>query len=184
MAEAGHRWQEQLRARDPEAVRKLWEEFSGPLRRFLAGMLRHPADAEDLAQESLVRFLAHAHEFRGESSVKSYLFQIAHNLALNHLAAASSRRETYPGELPDLPSGSAESPAETAVREEDGARLRAAVALLPPQQRAVVLLRTWEDLSFREVGSALGLAEGTAKAHYFFALRNLRKHLEVRHDVP
>jgi len=184
MAEAGQRWQEQLRARDPEAVRKLWEEFSGPLRRFLAGMLRHPADAEDLAQEALVRFLAHVHEFRGEASVKSYLFQIAHNLALNHLATAATKREVFPGEVPDRVAEGAESPAEAAARQEDGERLRAAVALLPPQQRAVVLLRTWEDLSFREVGTALGLAEGTAKAHYFFALRNLRKHLEVRHDVP
>lgn len=184
MAEADRRWEEELRRRDPEAVRRLWEEFSAPLRRFLAGMLRHPADAEDLSQETLVRFLAHAQEFRGESSVKAYLFQIAHNLALNHLASAPSRREVFPGELPEGHPGSAADPADSASREEEGARLRAAVALLPPQQRAVVLLRAWEDLSFREVGAALGLAEGTAKAHYFFALRNLRKHLEVRHEVP
>ena len=184
MTEAGRPWHEKLRERDPEAVRKLWEELSGPLRRFLSGMLRHGADAEDLAQEAMVRFLAHAPEFRGEASVKTYLFQIAHNLALNHLTSAPTRREVFPGVLPEASTLPAESPAEAVVRGEEEARVRAAVALLPPQQRAVVLLRAWEDLSFREVGTALSLAEGTAKAHYFFALRNLRKHLEVRHDVP
>lgn len=184
MAEVDRRWLEGLRSGEPEAASRLWEEFSGPLRRFLSGLLRHPADAEDLAQESLVRFLQHAAEYRGEASVKSYLFQIAHNLALNHLAAAPTRRESYTGEMPDLPTAPSAGPAESAQRGEEAARLRGALALLPPQQRAVVLLRAWEDLSFKEVAAALGLAEGTAKAHYFFALRNLRKHLEAPDDVP
>jgi RNA polymerase sigma-70 factor (ECF subfamily) len=184
MAEVDWQWLEGLRKGDADAATRLWEEFSAPLRRFLSGILRHPADAEDLTQEALVRFLRHAGEYRGEASLKSYLFQIAHNLALNHLASAPSRRESYSGEIPDSPAVDVRGPVEAAQQAEEAARVREALALLPPQQRAVVLLRAWEDLSFREVAAALGLAEGTAKAHYFFALRNLRKHLETRDDVP
>lgn len=183
MTEAGDLWLERVRRRDPEAVGELWAQHVGPLTRFLEGLLHHPAEAEDLAREALLRFWARLDHFRGEASVKTFLFQIAHNLALNHLSSAATRRETFPGELPDR-SDPAPGPADLLERGEESARLRSALRGLPPQQRAVVMLRTWEDLSFKEVAAVLGLAEGTAKAHYFFALRNLRKRLEARHDSP
>ncbi len=53
---------------------------------------------------------------------------------------------------------------------------------LPPQQRKVVILKNWEDLTFREIGEVLGLAEGTVKAHYFFALRKMKKSIGEKGD--
>ncbi len=178
MAQEPDPWVEALKAREPEAVRKLWDEFSGPVRRYLLGMLRHPADAEDLAQETLVRLLQHAGDFRGGASLKTYLFQIAHNLALNHLASAPARRESYTGELPEWKASPEPGAFERVAAGQEARRVRAALETLPPQQRAVVILRAWEELSFKEIARALGLAEGTAKAHYFFALRNLRRRME------
>jgi len=171
-------WVEQLKAGDEEAVKELVRSYGGALVRFLGGMTGSTAEAEDLAQEALIRLLEHAGEFRGESSLKTYLFRIAHNLALNHLASAARRYEVHPEEMPDRP-----SPAPAAVQlleaSEDAGRLRAALARLAPQQRSVVMLRTWQDLSFKEIASALSLAEGTAKAHYFFALKNMRRLMET-----
>lgn len=181
MAEAKEEWLERLRKRDQEALKELVAQFAGPIRRYLTGMLRSPADGEELAQETLLRFLGALSSFRGDSSVKTYLFRIAHNLALNHIASAASQHETSLGEVPvDRPSQ--ESPQREAQMSEESGLLLKAVALLPPQQRSVVILRTWHDLSFKEIAQALSLAEGTAKAHYFFALRNLRKELEGPND--
>lgn len=181
MEEARDGWLDRLRARDEEAVRELVRTFSGPLRRYLTNMLRNPADGEEMAQEALVRFVEGLPAFRGEASVKTYLFRIAHNLALNRIASAQSVHEVLPGELPE-PRAEEDAPHRALLLEEAGEKLRRAVSLLPPQQRSVVILRTWQDLSFREVAQVLGMAEGTAKAHYFFALRNLRRYLEGRDD--
>jgi RNA polymerase sigma-70 factor (ECF subfamily) len=171
-------WVEQLRAKDEEAVRELVRSYAGPLARFLAGMTGSAVEAEDLAQEALIRLLEHAGEFRGESSLKTYLFRIAHNLALNYLASAPRRHEVFPEEMPDRPSA-APAPVQQMEASEDAGRIRSALAHLPPQQRAVVILRAWQDLSFKEIASTLSVAEGTAKAHYFFALKNMRRLMEA-----
>jgi len=181
MEEAGVRWLEALKSRDEEAVRRLVSTYGEPLRRYLTAMLRNPADGEDLAQEVFLRFLDGLGGFRGEASVKTYLFTIAHNLALNHLSSSARTHEVFPGEVPDGPSREA-GPGHEVQAGERAEALRLALSRLPPQQRSVVVLRTWQDLSFKEIASAMGLAEGTAKAHYFFALRNLRKRLEAGHE--
>lgn len=178
MPEDQTEWVERLRTGEETAVRELIRSYGGPLVRFLGGMVGSTADAEDLAQEAFVRLMEHAAEFRGESSLKTYLFRIAHNLALNFLASAPRRYEVYPDEMPDPPSAEP-APAQQLEASENAGRLRSALARLPPQQRAVVILRTWQDLSFKEIASALALAEGTAKAHYFFALKNLRRQMET-----
>jgi len=177
MAEVGEEWLERLKKLDPEALGELVADYAAPLKRYLTGMLRNPADGEELTQETLLRFLKAVSSFRGESSVKTYLFRIAHNLALNHISSAASQRELHSGEIPDERSSS-DSPQREAQTDEEGRMLLRAVGFLPPQQRSVVILRTWHDLSFKEIAQALSLAEGTVKAHYFFALKNLRKQLE------
>lgn len=182
MAEAREEeWLERLKKRDKEALKDLVATHAGPLRRYLTSLLRNPADGEELAQETFLRFLGALSSFRGESSVKTYLFRIAHNLALNHIASAAFQRESFPGELLDKHPSSSSPQRETQADEESRLLLRA-VAFLPLQQRSVVVLRTWHDLSFKEIGQVLSLAEGTVKAHYFFALKNLRKQLEGVYD--
>lgn len=181
MARERKAWLRDLKARDEGALADLVAEYSAPLTRYLAGMVRHSGEAEELAQETFLRFCAHLDEYRGEASPRTYLFKIATNLALNHLESAASRREVFPGELPER-ADPRSSPLESAVRSEEASLLRGALSALPPQQRAVVVLRTWEDLSFREIAGVLGIAEGTAKAHHFFALRTLRKRLEERRE--
>ena len=175
-------WLDQLRAGDESAVRDMIRTYGGPVTRFLAGMVGNSADAEDIAQETFIRFVQHAKEFRGDSSLKTYLFRIAHNLALNEVTSAARRHEVQPDEGSDRPS-EAPSPSQAVADGEAARGLRRALAQLPPQQRAVVILRTWQDLSFKEIASTLSLAEGTAKAHYFFALRNMRRMMGGSHDA-
>jgi len=181
MTAENQRWLQDLKDGREEALKRLFSEFSAPLGRYLTGMVKHAAVAEDLVQEALLKFLSSLDTFRGEASVKSYLYRIATNLALNHLASAAHRRETFPEELPEGGTGGP-SPQESAAREETTREIRSAVASLPPRQRAVVILRTWQELTFREIAQALEMAEGTAKATYFYALRNLRTSLGGIHE--
>jgi RNA polymerase sigma-70 factor (ECF subfamily) len=182
MPEVTDPWLKALRSKDKEAVEEFVRRHGQPLRRYLAAMVRSEAEAEDLAQEAFLRLLDSLPSFRGDSSLKTYLYRIAHNLALNHLASPPRTREIHSDPLPDRPS-EAPSPQTRAAGSELHALLRGAVATLPPQQRAVVVLRNWQELSFKEIAQVLSLAEGTVKAHYFFALRNLRKRLEAAHET-
>ena len=76
--------------------------------------------------------------------------------------------------MPNL-AGVTSDPASGLIREEQAARVRAAVARLPRKQRATLILRVYHDLSHQEIAIALGTSVGAVKANFFHALGNLRK---------
>jgi len=178
MTEVESQWLKRLRKGEEGATRELVEAYASSLRRYLVSMLKNPQDAEELSQDVLLHFLKGLASFRGECSIKTYLFRIAHNLALNHLSSATARYETLPGELSPVAAGG-ESPHSAVQSGERVEALRKALTGLPPQQRAVVTLKTWLDFTFKEIASVLSLKEGTVKAHYFFGIRSLKKLMEV-----
>jgi RNA polymerase sigma factor (sigma-70 family) len=61
------------------------------------------------------------------------------------------------------------------LRQERAAEVRAAIAQLPPKQRATVILRVYHDLPHEEIAGILGSSVGAVKANFFHALGNLRK---------
>jgi len=69
----------------------------------------------------------------------------------------------------------AESPAQRVLREERGARVRAAIAQLPRKQRATLILRTYHDMSHQEIADVLGSSVGAVKANFFHALGSLKR---------
>ncbi len=70
-----------------------------------------------------------------------------------------------------------ESASERVLREERGARVREAIAQLPPKQRATLVLRMYHELSHEEIAGVLGSSVGAVKANFFHALGNLKKQL-------
>lgn len=172
------KWLQAVRYREEEALRELIALYAAPLRRFIHGIVRNPHDSEDLAQEAFLRFLNHPQEFSDLKQLRNYLFQIAHNLAITKVTSAPSRREENMEEMPEVKTE--ESSTGRLMRMEQKEQVRGLLHGLPPQQRKVVILKNWGDLTFREIGEILGLAEGTVKAHYFFALRRMKKSLEEK----
>jgi RNA polymerase sigma-70 factor (ECF subfamily) len=146
------------------------EAFDALVRRHQTALVRFVRryagdDAEDVAQQALVRAFAELGRFAGRASFRTWLFRIAINLALNHVRR--HRRQPLPPAGPSTvdPDGD---------RSEAGAELRALVAELPPKQRLAVELRLFDELSFREVGELLGTSESAAKANFHHALKRLR----------
>ena len=172
------KWLQAVRGREEQALRELIALYAAPLRRFIHGIVRNPHDSEDLAQEAFLRFLNHPQDFSDLKQLRNYLFQIAHNLAITKVTSAPSRREENVEEMPEVKTE--ESSTGRLVRLEQKEQVRELLHGLPPQQRKVVILKNWEELTFREIGETLGLAEGTVKAHYFFALRRMKKSLEEK----
>jgi len=174
--EDSQKWLRGIRDREEQALRLLVERYAAPLRRFIQGMVRNPHDSEDLAQEAFLRFMAHPQEFTEVKQLRNYLFKIAHNLAVTKVTSAPSRREENVEEFPEV--RAEEGSTGNLVRLEEKEMVRELLYALPPQQRKVVVLKNWEEFTFREIGEVLGLAEGTVKAHYFFALRKMKQKME------
>lgn len=130
-------------------------------------------DAADLAQDVFLRAYRAIGKFKGQSSVSTWLYRIAVNAGLNHVSAR--RPAVEPLEGPHDVDAEAEPTDARLVREERAARVRAAIAQLPPQQRATLILRVFHDLPHDEIASVLGNSVGAGKANLFHALRNLRR---------
>ncbi|MDB4916173.1 MAG: hypothetical protein JWM95_3817 [Gemmatimonadetes bacterium] len=162
------------RSGDDEAFRLLVIRHEPVVAATVIGMLGRGDDAEDVGQETFIRFHHALHDFREESALKTYLVRIAVNLSLNALKrrrrlslrflsrdAAAPLRE--PAVLP---------PAEEEA-EERRSIVRRAVGLLSARHRPVVVLRMLQDLSTKETAEALGIPEGTVLSRLSRAMKEL-----------
>jgi RNA polymerase sigma-70 factor, ECF subfamily len=128
------------------------------------------ADAEDVVQEAFVRFWRRNHSLDN----RGLLYAAVRSIALDFLRRNSrrSRREsaavaeTDPSVQPKF-----------AVEDESQKLLAAALDGLPREQREVLVMKIWNDLTFAEIGSALGISQNTAASRYRYALATLKKNL-------
>jgi RNA polymerase sigma-70 factor (ECF subfamily) len=139
----------------------------------LAARLVGPADAEDVVQETFLRAWHGLARFRGESSLKTWLYAIALNRARARHGTLSRLRAVFtPGRTGeddlfaslDAAADPALSPEENAVLAERRRRLREAVRALPDEFRTAVVLRDLEGLSYEEVAEVLVVPVGTVRS--------------------
>jgi len=139
--------------------------------------------AETLTQDCFLKAYRSRDRFRGESSLQTWLTQIACNLvrdwARNRRLQFWKRLETPPE--PDLvrewiPDRDLSPEAKAIVREQVAAVWRVAGSL-PERQRTVFLLRFVEEMDLLEIAAATGIKEGTVKAHLFRALQAVRERM-------
>jgi RNA polymerase sigma-70 factor (ECF subfamily) len=150
----------------------------GPLAfRVAQGVLRNAADAEDVAQEALLRAYRKFHRLRDAKRFRAWLVRIAFRLALDRWRSARrrERRETdwaVPEHRPAPPTVE-----EIAVSNEFQARLERALEELPDKLRLVLLLSAIQGYTLEEVSGMLGIPMGTVKSRLFFARRQLAEKL-------
>lgn len=127
--------------------------------------------AEDAAQTALAKAHRSWRRISKLDAPQAYVRRMTVNEVLNHLRRASSRRESARGDLPD------------GVLDPEGPEVRdevwQAVLRLPPRQRAVLVLRYYEDLTEHEIADVLGCRPGTVKSQASDALSSLRHHLDA-----
>ena len=140
--------------------------------------------AEDIAQEIWIEVFRSAAAFRGESSLRTWLYSVSRHVCLGwrkRRAAAGARLVPLDGggdEPLDFPDG--ELPALDALERRERARIvRAAVEALAPHHRVVLLLREWEGLSYEEISAALDLPLGTVRSRLHNALARLTLRLKA-----
>ncbi len=152
----------------------------------LLSLLGNEADAEDAAQETVIKVYQNLKLFRGESQFRTWVLSIARNEGLGRLRKVTSRREdsldaetdeTTGDYTPAILTSWREVPLEELQRKELGEILRSAVASLPAIYRNVVMLRDIEEMDVRETAQALGITEGSVKVRLHRARALLQKTL-------
>jgi len=170
----------QLAAGHQEALGPLYTRYA-PRIFSLAAQTLDRAAAEEIVQDVFLAIWRKAHTFTPErGAFRPWLFQIAHYRILNELRGRSRRPQVKPdpeglyvNELPDPDPG----PDEIVGREEERAALRAALEALPREQRQVLDLAFFDDLTHEQVAAQLKLPLGTAKTRIRGGLQKLRANL-------
>ena len=164
-----------------------WEDFEGLVRlywprvfRFALASLRDSDAAQTVAQDCFYRAHKNRARFRGESSLSTWLMQIAVNLVRDHARNRRlrfwQRNQALDPAAQWTPDGRLSPEAAAAVHEQVRAVWQAAAAL-SEKQRTVFLLRFVEEMELLEIAAVTGMAEGTVKTHLFRAIATVRRHL-------
>jgi RNA polymerase sigma-70 factor (ECF subfamily) len=170
--------------------KQLFHQLIGPCERsiyfLLLSLLRNESEAEDAAQETVIKVYLNLKNFRGDSQFRTWVLSIARNEGLGRLRKTATRREDsleagtdeQTGDYtPALLTSWREVPQQALERKELGDLLRAAVEGLPAIYRNVVLLRDIEEMDVRETSVALGITEGAVKVRLHRARALLQRDL-------
>jgi RNA polymerase sigma-70 factor (ECF subfamily) len=177
--------------------RDLFHELIRPYERtvFLTAVsvLRDATEAEDAAQEAMIKAYRGLASFRGDAKFSTWLTTITLNEARSRLRKSARVRveslddrgqeEDY---TPFLVADWREIPSETLEREELAKHIESAIAELPPSYREVFLLRDKEEMSIVEIAQALGVTANLVKVRLFRARMMLQKQLTpyLRRELP
>ena len=175
-------------ARDEAAVRDIIKANNRRLYRLARGILRNDGDAEDVVQETYVRAFTRLHDFRGESSLSTWLSRIAMNEALGRL-----RRERPSVEISSLPQGTleaqiiqfplasaADDPEKSMAQREIQHVVEGAIDELPEPFRLVFMTRVVEGMNVEETAEILDLKPETVKTRLHRARAMLRENVEKK----
>jgi RNA polymerase sigma-70 factor (ECF subfamily) len=174
-----------------EAFEILIQRYEQPVYNLVCRLLNDPSDAADIVQEVFLKVFRNIGSFRGNSSLKTWIYRIAVNEAYNHRRWFSrhQRQEVALGREDGLPSYAdsvadpAPTPFDQAAGHETRALVEKALEKLNPKFRAAVVLRDIEDLSYEEIAAVLEISLGTVKSRILRGREALRKALEGRFEA-
>lgn len=177
---------EGLREGAEEAYEILIHRFEQPVYSLVYRLASRPEDASDVVQEVFLKVFRNIGAFRGESSLRTWIYRIAVNEARNHrrwfsrhaghevcLDADTGEGKSYEQILPDV----RRSPYENALDQETQALIEEALNHLKPQFRAAVVLRDIEELSYDEIAAILQVSLGTVKSRILRGREALKQRL-------
>ena len=160
---------------EQRAASLLVERHAAVLARFVAS-LDSRGDVQDVVQDTFVRAFASIDSFRGESSLRTWLFTIARRLVLDR--RRSERRRGEQVEVQENDAATEYDALDGVVAEETRVRLNTALERLSKTQREVFTLRVSEGLSYKEIADVAGTTEGAARVHYHNAMRAIKEFLD------
>ena len=168
---------------DAEAFGEIVRRWERRIFALTYGMLGREEDARDATQETFLAAFRNLRGFRGEAKVSSWLHRIAVNQCISRQRRSKVRSESALEDEEDSNSRSfamplSYSPARVAEGRQETAAVRRAINSLPVELRQVVVMKEFEELTFREISEALDLPLSTVKSRLYTALKQLQMRLQ------
>src|ERR1700752_1357005 len=167
---------------DADAFGELVRRWERRIFALTYGMLGREEDARDATQETFLAAFRNLRGFRGEAKVSSWLHRIAVNQCITRQRRARVRNESALDDDGDKANSFAapleSSPARVTEERQRTVAVRRALNTLPIELRQVVVMKEFEELTFREIAEALDLPLSTVKSRFYTALKQLQMRLQ------
>jgi len=168
-------------AGDREAFNALVEKHQKPLYALIYRMVSNHEDAADILQKTFVKAFTGLSGFERRSSFKTWLYQIAINLAKNIYRDRAKVRHVS---LDDVVIRKDPRTLDALIRKEHHNLLLQAIGSLPEKQRLTLMFRVQNGLKFEEIANVMQCSLGTAKANYHHAVQKMKTLLKEKEDRP
>lgn len=171
-----------LRNKDPEAYEEFLESIEQPMINFIYRYVGNLNTAEDLFQETFVRFLRSIDRFEPTASLKTYIFTIARNLCLDHLKARKNRvddpaledDEGHVIKMTELLM-TYDNPSKTVAEKELQEKVLLKLQKIPEMNREALILRLYSGFSYEEIAEITEVPVGTCKFRVHSAIGALKE---------
>ena len=163
-----------------QKVTQVFEWFYQPVHRYVRSIIGSEADAEDLAQEAFLRLYTSLQNENRIGNVRSWIFRVAHNLAIDYLRRISHQEHATPEvwQLSEEQLDMAANAEQRLLEQEQRQRLRRAIIRLSPQERYCLELRA-EGLGYREIAEVLGISISSVNTFLGRGVKKLAGELHV-----
>ena len=170
---------------DVEAFKTLFNRYESKIYSYIYSMVYNAEVASDLFQDTFTKVINKMDKnYNEEGKWIAWVMRIAHNVTIDYLRRAkkfvniSSNEEENTDFFHRVVDEGVLDPSQVYIQHEDKKRMYKQISRLPEEQRAVIMLRHYEELSFKEIAEITGVSINTALGRMRYALSNLRKYFE------
>jgi len=160
---------------DERRFNELVLEYGERIYRTVRGMVGSHEDADDIVQETFMRAYKKMDTFRGDAAVGTWLTRIALNLSYSRSRRKKLFTDNPVDDYLNVSNSNSISPEEIAIENERRAVVEKGLKSLPEKQRAVFVLRMYEDMKFKGIAKIMGTTESASRANFHQALNKLKK---------
>jgi len=165
---------------DQNALKEIFNQYHKKVYRVAYGVVRQREDALDIVQEVFIKLFRSIKNFRGKSHFYTYLYRMTMNTAIDH--TRKMKRQPPPNMVEDeafqLSDDVEKRPDRIFAHKELEARVKAAMEKLPPDQKAALIFREVEDLSYQEMAEAMGCSIGTVMSRLHYGRKKMQELLK------
>ncbi len=165
---------------DQEALKEIFNKYHKKVYRIAYGVVRHREEALDIVQEVFIKLFRSIKNFKGKSHFYTYLYRMVMNTAIDHARKTGKQFISSLDEEGSFePSDELEKgPEKILLQKELEERVKGAMEKLPAEQRAALIFRDVEGLSYQEIAEAMGCSIGTVMSRLHYGRKRIQELLK------